>query len=252
MNYLFSICILLLMAFPKLYCQSDLTSSIKETIQFSSGDGIQVTADLYMTANSRAPFIILYHQAGYSRGEYLEIAPKLNSMGFNCMAVDQRSGNKVNGIENETHKEAVAQNLKTDYLDALTDVEAAYLYVKYGINPEKIILWGSSYSAALMFYMGSEHHKNLSGILAFSPAEYFKVNGKEIKNFAKRVTSPVFVTSTKSEYPKWKSIYESLRSDKFSYIPEGEGSHGSKALWTENPGHELYWQAVGSFLNSLK
>jgi len=251
MKHLFFLFFALLCSSPGLYPQQVSPPIVAETIRFSSGDGIQVTADLYMTSDTKAPFIILYHQAGYSRGEYLEIAPKLNAMGFNCMAVDQRSGKTVNGIENETHNAALAKNLPTEYLDALTDIEAAYLYVKHGIKPEKIILWGSSYSAALMFYMGSEHHNNLSGVLAFSPAGYFKVNGKEIKSFASRVTAPVFVSSAKSEYPKWKSIYEAVRSDKFSYLPENEGKHGSKALWSDNPGYELYWKAVASFLNSL-
>ena len=146
---------------------------IGETINFKADDGITVTADLYMEHESDAPFIILYHQAGYSRGEYREIAPKLNALGFNCMAVDQRSGDQVNGIINQTHKDALAANKPTKYLDALPDIEAAYLYAKFSVKPKKIILWGSSYSAALMFYMGSEHHNNVSGILSFAPGEYF-------------------------------------------------------------------------------
>ena len=34
-------------------------------------------ADLYIAHDASAPFILLFHQAGWSRGEYLEIAPKL-------------------------------------------------------------------------------------------------------------------------------------------------------------------------------
>ena len=99
-----------------------------ETINFKTSDGLNVTADLYMPHSSSSPFIILYHQAGYSRGEYRSIAPVLNDMGFNCMAIDQRSGDQVNEIINETHKEAVEQELATEYLDAIPDLEAAYLY----------------------------------------------------------------------------------------------------------------------------
>lgn len=223
-----------------------------ETVHFNSSDNVKVTADLYMTSNTSAPFIILYHQAGYSRGEYLNIAPQLNALGFNCMAVDQRSGDSVNKVRNETHQEAVSLNKPTEYFDAIEDIEAAYLYVKYGIKPEKIILWGSSYSAAIMFYMGSVHHDNLSGLLAFSPGEYFKINGKDIKSFASKVTCPVFVTSAKSEYQNWKSIYASVKSDKTYFLPETEGKHGSKALWQDNPGHDAYWVAVKGFLNQLK
>jgi len=252
MAKLFSLVLGLLCSLSNSFGQSDIANFNGETIKFSSGDGIEVSADLYMTADSRAPFIILFHQAGYSRGEYREIAPKLNALGFNCMAVDQRSGKEINGVKNLTNQAAVAKGLGTEYLDALTDIEAAYVYVKHGIKPEKIILWGSSYSASLVFYMGSEHHKNLSGILAFAPGNYFKINGKEIKTFAAKVTAPVFVTSAKDEYKNWKAIYESVRSKKTYFLPKNEGKHGSKALWANNPGNELYWKAVENYLTSIK
>ena len=231
--------------------QSD-AEFIGETINFKADDGITVTADLYMEHESDAPFIILYHQAGYSRGEYREIAPKLNALGFNCMAVDQRSGDQVNGIINQTHKDALAANKPTKYLDALPDIEAAYLYAKFSVKPKKIILWGSSYSAALMFYMGSEHHNNVSGILSFAPGEYFKVNGKDLKTYAAKITAPVFVTSAKSEYNNWKPIYDNIKSDKSSFLPESEGKHGSKALWKNNANHMAYWSAVEKFLLKIK
>lgn len=222
-----------------------------ETITFKASDGISITADVYMAHESSAPFIILYHQARYSRGEYRSIAPQLNAMGFNCMAVDQRSGDKVNGVINETHKVAFAAKLPTEYLDAIPDVEAAYLYVKYSIKPDKIILWGSSYSAAILFYMGSEHHKNLSGILCFAPGDYFKINNKELKTYAAKITCPVFVTSAKNEYKNWKGIYDQVKSEKSYFLPETEGKHGSKALWKDNPSHQAYWTAVTKFLKSL-
>ena len=245
--------ILFLLFFNLTYClaQSD-AGFIGETINFKADDGITVTADLYMEHESDAPFIILYHQAGYSRGEYREIAPKLNALGFNCMAVDQRSGDQVNGVINQTHKEALAANKPTTYLDALPDIEAAYLYVKLSIKPKKIIFWGSSYSAALMFYMGSEHHDNVSGILSFAPGEYFKVNGKDLKTYAAKITAPVFVTSAKSEYSNWKPIYDNIKSDKSSFLPESEGKHGSKALWENNANHMAYWSAVEKFLLKIK
>ena len=146
-----------------------------ETVSFKSNDGVKVTADLYMTSKTDAPFIILYHQAGYSRGEYREIAPKLNELGFNCLAVDQRSGKEVNGVINQTNIEAKKLNKTTEYVDAIPDLEAAFLYVKHGIKPSKIIIWGSSYSAAIVFFLGNTHY-NINGILAFSPGEYFKIN----------------------------------------------------------------------------
>lgn len=222
-----------------------------ETITIKAEDGLQITADLYMAHEATAPFILLYHQAGYSRGEYRTIAPVLNDLGYNCMAIDQRSGSQINGIINETHKEAVSKNLPTEFLDAIPDMEAAYLYVKYSIKPSKIILWGSSYSSSILFYMGSEHHNNLSGILCFAPGNYFKINNKELKTFAAKITCPVFVTSAKNEHNNWKGIYETIKSDKSYFLPQSEGKHGSKALWSDNPNQLEYWTAVKQFLKSI-
>ena len=205
-----------------------------------------------MTSQDDAPFIILYHQAGYSRGEYRQIAPKLNKLGFNCMAIDQRSGKEVNGVINQTNIEAEKLNKPTQYIDAIPDLEAAYLYVKYKLKPNKIIIWGSSYSAAIMFYLGSAHYNGVNGILAFSPGEYFKINGKEIKSYSSKVKCPVFITSAKNEYDQWKGIYNPIKSTKSSFLPKNIGKHGSKALWSDNNGHEEYWNAVTNFLMKLK
>ncbi len=228
-----------------------LSMNAQKTVHFKASDGIKITADLYMTTNTNAPFIILYHQAGYSRGEYRNIAPKLNELGFNCMAIDQRSGKEVNGVINETHLEALKLNKPTEYVDAIPDVEAAYQYVKLGIKPDKIIIWGSSYSAALVFFLGSAHYNGVDGILAFSPGEYFKINGKEIKSYASKVECPIFITSAKNEEEQWKGIYNAAKKEKKSFLPQTKGKHGSKALWKDNNSHEAYWNAVKSFLNKI-
>jgi hypothetical protein len=64
----------------------------QEKVSFKSSDGLEITADKYFTDSESAPLILLFHQAGWSRGEYNESAPKLNKLGFNCIAFAQRSG----------------------------------------------------------------------------------------------------------------------------------------------------------------
>ena len=110
MKYFFLICLGLLFTSQSTQAQESNKGFHGETIQFNSGDGIRVTADVYMTESADAPFILLFHQAGYSRGEYREIAPRLNAMGYNCMAVDQRSGKEVVGVQNLTHEMADENN----------------------------------------------------------------------------------------------------------------------------------------------
>lgn len=83
--------------------QRSLAETMTETIAIQSGDSLEITADLNLIHEKSAPFVVLFHQTGWSRGEYREIAPKLNELGFNTLAVDQRSGGKVNDVRNETH-----------------------------------------------------------------------------------------------------------------------------------------------------
>ncbi len=239
--------ILLNLIFTLLF--GSFAQSSPKTISFKSPDGLTVTADLYMTAAKDTPFIILFHQARFSRGEYREIAPKLNDLGFNCMAVDQRSGGEVNGVVNETHKRAEEAGMKTKYTDAYPDMEAALEYVKDKYSPDKLIVWGSSYSSALVFVLAAKHPHDIDGILSFSPGNYFKLEGRTIADYVKEVTCPVFITSAKSERESWQPIYDSLKStDKNWFLPEVKGYHGSKALWAVNQGNEEYWKAVKEFL----
>jgi pimeloyl-ACP methyl ester carboxylesterase len=223
-----------------------------ETIHFTADDGVKITADQYLISDTDAPFIILFHQAGYSRGEYREIAPKLNKLGFNSLAVDQRSGKEVNGIVNKTNKEAKKLKKSTEYVDAIPDIEAAFLYVRDEMKAKKIVVWGSSYSAALVFYLASKYADEIDGVLSFSPGEYFEIDGKKIKSFAVGVKSPVFITSAKNENKQWKEIYDSLTSDKSFFVPNQSGKHGSKALWESNFDNKEYWKAVTEFLDKIK
>ena len=235
-----------------LFSMSTFGQTSKKTITLKTSDNLTMTADLYQVSDKQAPYIILYHQARYSRGEYLEIAPKLNALGFNCIAIDQRSGDAVNGVVNETHREAEKKGLATEYTDAWPDLVAALLYVKNDLKAQKIIVWGSSYSSALVFVLASKYPSDVNGILSFSPGDYFKIDGKSISAYAENVSCPVFITSSKSEEESWLPIYNNLNTkNKAYYLPDGEGFHGSKALWVENEGHESYRKAVEGFLGQF-
>lgn len=243
---------LLLLSFATFLSISLIGQQEVKTISFNSLDGIEITADLYEIENKEAPLILLFHQASYSRGEYLKIAPVLNNMGFRCLAIDQRSGNAINGVENETFKRAAAKNKGTQYADAAIDLEAALKYAKENLSANKIIVWGSSYSSSLVFYLASKYPEEVKGILSFSPGEYFLLNGKTVRLYAAKVKCPVFVTSAKNEKGAWKDIYEAIPGDKRFFLPEHQGLHGSKALWPTSKGSQDYWQAVEAYLSQFK
>ncbi len=232
-----------------------LAAQTPETIYFPSKDGLTITADLYQAHPDTAPFIVLYHQAGFSRGEYREIAPKLNQLGFNCLAIDQRSGKGVRGVLNETARRAKQAGKPSSYLNTLPDLLSAVDYARQHFAKGKLLLWGSSYSAALVLKIAGDFPGIADGVLAFSPGEYFVREGKSnqfITRSARNITIPVFITSAKKEKELWWSIYRAIPSRKKTYfLPETAGVHGSRALWKSTPESPRYWEAVREFLTQF-
>ena len=215
-----------------------------KTIEFPSGDSSMITADHFHVNNSK-PIIVLCHQAGYSRGEYLEIADSLNRLGFNCLAIDQRSGGSVNGVNNETRTRAIAAGLAISFTDAKQDIVAAISWAKayYGKN---VILWGSSYSAAHSLVISNEN-ADVEQVLVFSPGEFLA--GTNVEASVTGLNKPAFLTSSKTEATDVTDFYNVITStDKVQFIPTGSGVHGAKALWSSQSDQAEYWVAVKAFL----
>ena len=110
-------------------CAVTMQLPAQRKLTFLAADKLIVTADLYLY-DAGAPYIILFHQENSSRGEYREIAPRLVKMGFNCLAVDLRSGKECNFMQNETAALAQKNNLSVTLLDAEEDIRAAMDYIK--------------------------------------------------------------------------------------------------------------------------
>lgn len=237
------------------------TGTSQSQITFPSEDGVTCTADLYLAhRDPTTPFIVLFHQAGNSRGEYLDIAPRLNRLGFNCLAVDARSGGEVKGVKNATYAAAEAAGKPTyRYLDALPDLTAALNYARKSHAKGMLIAWGSSYSASLSLHLAASQPGLIDGVLAFSPGEYFPKVPWIAEETARITHLPVFITSGPGEGAMWKPMYEAMPTPKkASYLPSGTAYlHGSKVLWADlgsasypipNSLAEGYWTATEAFL----
>jgi dienelactone hydrolase len=224
---------------------SSLQAQDFQTISFRSRDGLMLSADLYMPHERTAPFILLFHQAKWSRGEYREIAPRLNELGFNCMAVDLRSGNALNGIRNNSYRNALEKGKKTRYRDAAPDILASIDRARRYYVKGKLLAWGSSYSATLLLQLMGSQPELVDAALAFSPGDYFPIRGEGIEQ-------PVFITSAKNEKDNWWEIYQAIpAAGKAYFLPETDGNHGSRALWKQFSDSEAYWQAVKPFLKKF-
>ena len=224
---------------------------LAQKVEITAKDGLLVTGALYEIDESK-PVILLCHQAGYNKYEYADIAPKLNEMGFNVMAIDQRSGGTFASKDNETFNLAKSKGLPTEFLDAQQDMEAAIDYLSKKFD-QKVILWGSSYSSSLTLFI-AEKNKKVSAAISFSPGDYFGEAKTSLANVFPKLKIPFLVTSSKQEAEALSGLLEGVKltKDQSQFIPEGAGYHGSRALWEGQQGGEEYWTALTAFLSDLK
>jgi len=221
----------------------------QQKVTYKASDGLQVTADLYL-GKPNSPFIILLHQAGYSRGEYAEIAPKLINLGYSCLAVDLRSGNEVNFIVNETAARASEKKFTVNYLDALPDILASIDYAR-ALVQKPVVLFGSSYSASLALIVASESVK-VSGVIACSPGEYFG-DSTYVKQRINLPKKPVFVCGSKREIPSIKLLVANIPQKNIVIADPGRysGTHGASSFWSTKPESSEMWLALTLFFSRL-
>ena len=217
-----------------------------KAVTLRAGDGLTVFARLYAAKKPKA-LILLFHQAGSSKDEYATIAPRLAKAGYSSLAVDARVGGTLFGV-NET-----AAALKTsDYIEAQKDMQAALIWAEPQNLP--IILWGSSYSASLVFPLADVNQDKVRAILSFSPGEYFD-DKTLVGQAAADVTVPVFITSANApdEIAAAQKIAAAVPGGRAQqYVPK-DGVHGSSTLIAakEPKGAEANWAAVMAFLKKV-
>jgi len=225
----------------------------REQVTLTASDGVKVYADFYPAERKSQPYILLFHQAGSNRAEYAAIAPRLAKLGFNCLAIDQRSGGDRWGQQNETVRH-LGHN--AEYSDVSKDMEAALAWAESSGNHGKVLVWGSSYSAALGFLLAADHRDEIAGVLAFSPGEYLD-DHHAVHNAAAKVSVPIFVTSAKDaeEIAAAKSILATAPSrQKTQFVPHIAGVHGSSTLLADRnrEGEAENWGAVEEFLSGFQ
>jgi len=153
-----------------------------------------------------------------------------------------------NRTANEVGKEV-------DYPAALPDLEAALEWAPHQGLPPRSIVWGSSYSAALVFLLAARHPDSVAAVMAFSPGEYLG-DDHAVKDAAAKVQVPVFITSAldSEEIATARAIAASVPGrNATQFVPTKGGVHGSSTLRADrNPkGAQENWDAVEKFLVSV-
>lgn len=219
-------------------------------VVFDASDGRKVYAKLVKSQGiATRAVILMFHQAGSGASEYAPIAPRVAKLGFDCLAVDLRSGGDMYPPPNRT---AAQYKDSPDYFAAYRDMEGALKYAKAERKP--IVVWGSSYSASLALRLASEHPE-VAAVLAFSPGEYFHGSGI-VKGWNARVKCPVLMACTDREADEQvSSIFAAASSSGRSYVlvQSKDGIHGSSTLRPDvnQTGNAVYWKAVEAFLDNI-
>ena len=214
-------------------------------------DGLNINANIY-DIDKDAPVIVLCHQASFNKHEYDGIGERLNDLGFNCIAIDQRSGGPITDKQNWTNIRALQQGLGVDYLDAEQDITAAVDFAAE-VYKGTLILWGSSYSSTLALYIGMAND-NVDAVVSFSPGDYFALERQSLAEMLPNFKKPMFVTSSKREVKDLTALLAgmTLGKNQVHFAPDSSGYHGSKALWKGQQDGEEYWEAVEGFLENVK
>jgi dienelactone hydrolase len=216
-------------------------------VKLQARDGVSISALVYEAAQPKA-VILLFHQAGSSKAEYATIAPRLVAVGYTALAIDQRSGGSLYG-PNET---ASRLGKPATYEEAKPDLVAALDWALPRHLP--IVMWGSSYSAALVFEVAAEHADQVSAVVAFSPSEYLKTDGA-VARAAAQVHVPIYITSSSAtdEIQAGRELLSASPARvRIQFVPKF-GVHGSSTLIeARNPkGAAENWDHVLAFLAAL-
>ena len=225
------------------------TAQNAKLVTFAASDQLLISADDYI-ADKNAQYIVLLHQAKSSRGEYRETAARFNKLGYNCLAVDLRSGNEGGGVSNETAMRAKNSEKNAEYMDAIQDIIAAINYAN-AKSKKPVILLGSSFSASLALIVGKDDPK-VQAVMAFSPGEYFE-NAMDVQKTISGFSKPLFAASAADEERYLTEILSGVISArKIVFSPSIGGKHGAKSLNKTNKNANDYWLNIINFLKDLK
>lgn len=226
-------------------CSDDAPQAKKpegfKEIEFDASDHKKVYADFYpATTPDSEKVMLMFHQAGSNAGEYEHVASVMAPLGYNCIAIDQRSGGDMWGRSNRT----ATKSGSGEYMDAYHDLEGALAYAQLK-NYTTIIVWGSSYSASLTLKLTGENAP-IKAAIVFSPGEYMD-DKSIVKSWASKVTVPIFFACTPDELADGRrEIYNAIPSDSKVLASFAGGVHGTSTVIPEKS------QAAAKYMDKLK
>lgn len=223
----------------------------QRVLTFKTSDDLEVTADFYETYAESNKYMLMFHQADYSRGEFTPIASRIIKLDINCIAVDLRYGNEVHYVNNETAMRARLNGNTISMMDCEKDILAAIEYVYTMDSTAKIFLMGSSFSASLCLKVAKDRN-DIQAVIAYSPGEFF--GDFSIAQYIQGLETPSYIACPRNEYTYVSQLAEGITSSKsVLFRPESSGGmHGARALWWNSETSEDFWLSLLFFLKDFK
>lgn len=210
-------------------------------ITTTASDGTIVYGETYYdNLPTSAPVISMFHQArSNGRGEYAPLTGWLNGLGYRVIAWDQRSGGDLYGSENRT---AAASDKGNKYCDAWPDVMAGVAYAKKVANGAPVVVWGSSYSASLVWRAAIEY--DVDALVAFSTATGFSLDSCGAKAALPKLATaahnpPFLAVWPKRETDRAHNLAPLLKAVHARTYIVKHGVHGSSALVDDRTHHDM-------------
>lgn len=214
----------------------------KVIISARTEDGVNIYGEPWFgDMGNEAPLVLLFHQGGSNgRGEYKPLQEWLNAAGFRAIAWDQRSGGGRYGSVNRTVK-ALPAGTPDGYCDTYADLEAALKAVKDRNFARSVIVWGSSYSASLVFQLAANHPDTIDGVIGFSPAAGGPLVNCRARQWADAVTAPMLALRPASEMANPSTIEQRkiLEEKGVEFHVIENGVHGSSMLVDTRTKHDM-------------
>lgn len=212
--------------------------SAAESVMTKAADGTSVWGEAYFASlPTTAPLIALFHQArSNGRGEYGPLIPWLNGLGYRVIAFDQRSGGSLFGESNRT---AAASKGPKGFCDAWPDIEAGVVYAHKAASGAKLIVWGSSYSASLIWRVAAAHADKVDGVVAMSTATGGALDACGAKAYLPKLQDKAVAAWPESEKGQADRLKSVLASKRVGVVIVKGGVHGSSMLIDARTGEDM-------------
>ena len=202
-------------------------------ISTQASDGVTVFATTYFAdLPDTAPLILLFHQGrSNARAEYAPLIPWLHENDFRVIAWDLRAGGDIYGLANRT-ADAMLPEEAFSYCEGYRDMQAALEASLPFTSSGEAIIWGSSYSGALVFHLAADNPEAVSGVVSASPASGSPMAECLARARLDDVKSPTLVLRPASEMTResaqtQKSLFDAASVPVLIFE---NGIHGSSML----------------------